>query len=352
MAGIEQFFSEGERVLKKRKRMILTILLVVVGLHLAFGLVAGVLVVARYIFPPPATFEVKRDIRLPAKQREHKMNMAAFDAMTPKPSFNDKMQSMQPAPFALPDLPEVPMDQMLPLDPAAIVSDQVSSLVGTAGLGAGGQGAGGLGGTGTGFSFMGVESNGRRILILFDVSDTTIRKTNEAGFGFERIREETKKLIDTVPASTRFGLVMFARNYVFMNSELVAATDSNREAAKEWLDKWFTDDAPMTQSVPNMVRGSPGLRKLLEAAGAVQPDVMFIVSDGGFYEGSSSSGSGHGRRIPYKEIAETLSDIQDSLPEKMAVNFIGAGMDRSDLQEMRRIINREGGTGKFRELKR
>jgi len=138
---------------------------------------------------------------------------------------------------------------------------------------------------------------------------------------------------------------MFARNYVFMNSELVAATDSNREAAKEWLDKWFTDDAPMTQSVPNMVRGSPGLRKLLEAAGAVQPDVMFIVSDGGFYEGSSSSGSGHGRRIPYKEIAQTLSDIQDSLPEKMAVNFIGAGMDRSDLQEMRRIINREGGTG-------
>jgi hypothetical protein len=350
MAVVEEFLSEGQQVIKRRKRMLLMILLIVLGIHVAGGLVAGVLVIARYIFPPPATFVVKKDIRLPAKQREHRMNMAAFDALTPKPTFNDKMQSMQPAPFALPDLPELPLDQMLPLDPSAVVSDQVSSLVGTAGLGGGGGGEGGLGGTGTGFSFMGIQSSGRRILILYDVSDTTIRKTNAAGFGFDRIREETKKLIDSVPASTRFGIAMFARNFVFMDAELVPASDANRQAAHAWLDQWFTDKAPMTQSVPGMVRGSPGFRKLLEAAGKMQPDVVFVVSDGGFYEGSSSQGAGH--KIDYKDIGETLEEVQKSLPEEMAFNFIGVGMDRPDLQQMRRIVVREGGGGRFKELKR
>ncbi|MGC1480097.1 MAG: hypothetical protein WA771_06315, partial [Chthoniobacterales bacterium] len=156
--ALETLMEDAEQKRRLRK-LLITILIGVVLLHVGFGVVAGVLVVARYLMPPPATFEVQRDIKIPAKEREHRMNMDAFDAMTPKPSFNDKMQSIQPTDFALPDLPKIPMDQMLPLDPSEIVSDQVSSMVGTAGLGGGGgQGGGGLGGEGSGVSFMGIQT--------------------------------------------------------------------------------------------------------------------------------------------------------------------------------------------------
>jgi hypothetical protein len=86
MAAIESFLSESAAAKKRRWAMLTSILIGVILLHLAAGVVAGIFVVAKYIFPPPANFVVQRDIRLPAKKREHKMNMAALDAIAPKPT--------------------------------------------------------------------------------------------------------------------------------------------------------------------------------------------------------------------------------------------------------------------------
>jgi hypothetical protein len=163
------------------KKIILTILLISIGAHLAVGFVAGVVVVARYFFPPPAVFTAAKDIRLPAKKREHKMNMAALDAMAPKPTFSDRMQSTRPTAFALPDLPSLPMDQMMPLDPSQIVSEQISSLSTSEAMGAGsGAAASGSGGFGKGMSFLGVQSDGQRILLMFDIS-TSVKTKAEKG---------------------------------------------------------------------------------------------------------------------------------------------------------------------------
>jgi len=336
--------DQGQK--KRLRKLILTIILIVIGLHLAAGVVAGVLVVARYFMPPPATFEIQRDIRLPAKQREHRMNLAEFDAMTPKPSFNDRLQSLRPTDFALPELPKVPMDQMLPLDPSAIVSDQISSMVGTAGLGGGGDGAGGLGGKGQGISFLGVESSGRRILLLYDVSTTVTNAVARAGIPMDRIREETKKLLGGLGIDTRFGMGQFARNYAFFRPEMLPATDPNRAEANHWLEKWFTTKGSMNPSTPAIVTGSPGFIEVLRAAyRQLQPDVIFIISDGGFYSGSGTD------KIPYEEIEKAVADLQKTLPEEAKINFIGVGMKADDRSGMRRIIARHGNGGKFREIR-
>ena len=123
--------------LRHRRRIILTVVLVSVGIHVIAGIVAGIVIVARYLAEPPAEFKVAKDIRLPAEEREHKMNMAAFDGMAPKPSFTDKLQSLRPGALALPELPRIPVDQLLPLDPAEILTDQVAALTGTGGAGSG-----------------------------------------------------------------------------------------------------------------------------------------------------------------------------------------------------------------------
>ncbi len=346
MAALEELLSEGALARKRRRKLIISIIVGVLVLHLLGGIVAGVIVVAKYIFPPPANFVVKRDIRLPAKQREHEMNMAAFDAMTPKPTFNDRLQSLRPAPFALPELPKMPMDQMLPLDPAEIVSDQVSSLVGTAGQGPGGEGSGGVGGTGVGMSFFGIQSTGKRVLLLFDVSTSVVNKANKAGVPLSKIQEETINLISKLPINARFGIIQFTRNYKAFNKELVPATDQNRAAALDWINNEWVDSGMMAAS-GKVVANNRGFVGVLELAARLQPDVIFVISDGSF-QWNPDNAPGYGGDIPWKEIEKVARGPLQG-PEGCKINFIGFEMKPQDKREAGSLARGTG--GKLREMK-
>lgn len=330
-----------------KKKIIISVIIGSILVHVVVGIIATIWIVAQYFTPPPAAFEVQRDIRLPAQERQHAMNMAQYDAMTPKPSFNEKIASMRPTDFALPDLPQVPMDQMLPLDPSALISDSVDSLVGTAGFGAGGLGLGGTGGTGDAISFFGVQSDARRVLLMYDVSTTVLNKSRAAGVDMGQIRDRTKELINGLSINTRFGMVQFARNYAFFREELLPATDANREMASEWLSRWFTTDGSMPGSTPNMVTGSPGFLRLIEKAFELEPDVIFVISDGGFWEGSSAAGNQ--RRIPATDIERKIRELQERVGgRQIQVNFIGFEVADEDRRVWRRITGRSG--GQFREM--
>lgn len=341
-AAVENLLDEDALAKKRRRKLIISIIIGAVVLHLILGLFAGVWVIAKYLIPPPATFEIQKDIRLPAKQREHKMNMAAFDAMTPKPTFNDKMQSLRPAPFALPELPKMPMDQMLPLDPSAIISDQVSSLVGTAGTGGGGQGAGGLGGIGTGFSFMGIKASGKRILLLFDVSGSVKNKADAAGVPLTKIRDETVALLNMLPISSRFGLIQFTQNFKAFNKELLPANDQNRDAAIKWLtDEWVDSGSMGGGSVTSNPKGLVGV---LELAAQMQPDVIFLISDASFQWRPGGSLS----NIPWEDVKKVVKGSLQTAGE-CKLNFIGFEMKQADRGEMGSIARSTG--GKMREIK-
>lgn len=339
-ANVEILVSEDGGTKKRRRKLIISLILIALGLHVLFALGAGIWVIAQYFIPPPAVFEVQRDIRIPAKQREHKMNMAAFDAMTPKPTFNDKMQSLRPAPFALPDLPKMPLDQMMPLDPSEMISDQLSSLVGAAGQGGGGAGTGGLDGTGTGFSFMGIQSQGKRILLLFDVSLSVTNKAAKSGVPLSKIREETQKLLSKLPINARFGLIQFTQNFKPFREELLPATDPNREAATRWLEDEWEESGSMSSRSKNVTRNPRGILGVLELAAKMQPDVVFLISDGSFQAGSGT--------VEWKEIKKIVKGPLQG-PEGCQLNFIGFEMKREDKSEIGSIVRST--KGKLREIK-
>ena len=331
---------------RRLKRLIITIVLVSIGIHLAAGVIAGVVIVARYLTEPPAEFKVVRDIRLPAKQREHKMNMAAFDGMAPKPSFNDKMQSIRPTAFALPELPKMDMDQVLPLDPSEIVSEQVSGLVGTGGagngIGAGGSGSGG-GFGGTGMSFFGIQSTGKRILLLFDVSSSVVNKADKAGVPLTRIQEETSALISKLPITARFGIIQFTQNYKPFKPELLPATDQNRAAALDWIKSEWVESGTMSAS-SKVVSNSAGLVGVFELAAKMQPDVIFMISDASF----QWKPGGNIEDIPWKEI-EKVADGPLQAAGGCQINFIGFEMKPEDKKEIGSVVRKSG--GKLREIK-
>lgn len=331
---------------RRLKRLIITIVLVSIGIHLVAGVVAGVVIVARYLTEPPAEFKVVKDIRLPAKQREHKMNMAAFDGMAPKPSFNDKMQSIRPTAFALPELPKMDMDQVLPLDPSEIVSEQVSGFVGTGGagngIGAGGSGSGG-GFGGTGMSFFGIQSTGKRILLLFDVSSSVVHKADKAGVPLTRIQEETADLISKLPITARFGIIQFTQNYKPFKPELLPATDQNRAAALDWIKSEWVASGSMSAS-SKVVSNSKGLVGVLELAATMQPDVIFMISDASF----QWKPGGKIEDIPWKEI-DKIADGALQGAGGCQINVIGFEMKPEDKKGVGSIVRKSG--GKLREIK-
>jgi hypothetical protein len=345
MAAVEAFLTEGASARKRRWAMLGSILIGVIILHIAAGVVAGLFVVAKYMFPPPANFVVQRDIRLPAKKREHKMNMAALDAIAPKPTFNDKLQSTRPTAFSLPAIPDLPLDQMLPLDPSQIIADQVSSLSTSEAMGAAaGSAAAGSGGFGKGMSFLGVQSTGQRILLLFDVSSSVTNKAESAGMPLEKIQEETLNLIAKLPITARFGIIQFTQNYMAFNKELLPATDPNRAAATEWVNNEWVTTGSMSAS-PKVASNPRGFIGVLELASAMKPDVIYVISDGSFQwkpEGKIVT-------IPWNEIKK-LADgpLQDD--QRCVVNFIAFQPKEDDIKELKRISGRSG--GKTVELKK
>lgn len=320
---------------------------VIIGSIIVHGIVLvlfGVWTVAQYWNRPEARFEMKKTVKIPPKTPEHKMNVAKHEAMAPKPTFNDKLVSTRPIDFALPELPEVDMNQMLPLDPSELISDQVSGLVGSAGLGSGlGSGLGGGGGTGEGMSFFGVKSEGDRIVLLFDVSSSVVNKATEAGVPLERIREETLKLIAGLPVSSKFSMIQFTQNYKPFSDELFAANNSNKDLAREWVEnEWVTGG---TMSGRGVVSNPRGLAAVLEQAFAMRPNVVFLISDASFQwrEGGGISD------IPYSDIRSLIDKLQKELPDEAPIHLIGFAPDEEDVKEWRRILRRTG--GEFRELK-
>lgn len=343
MAAVESFLSEDANAKKRRLRMIVSILIGVVLLHVAAGVVAGIFIVAKYIFPPPANFVVKKDIRLPAKKREHKMNMAALDAIAPKPTLSDKMQSTRPTAFSLPDVPDMPLDQMLPLDPSQLVADQMASLSNTEALGtASGAAAAGSGGFGgKGLSFLGVDSIGQRILLMIDISGTVVNKATKAGIPPEKLREELITLINKLPITSRFSIIQFAGNYKPFTKELVPASQPNKTLALDWIqNEWVTGGIQVSKK---SVSSPTGFLGVLQAAGAMNPDAVFIITDGSY------KSKVHTKGIPWDELRKAAEQVKDTDGKRAKINVIAFEADEEDLKEMRRIS--KGSGGNIREMK-
>lgn len=311
-ANVEVMVSEDGWTKKRRRRLILNIIIIAVVLHLLMGVGAGVWVVAKYLMPPPAVFEVKKDVRIAAKKREHQMAMRDFDSMAPRPSFSDRLQSSKPAPFSLPALPKLPIDQAMPIEPDAIVSE----VVGFGGTGTG-QGYGsGRGGSKSNFNFdmkfFGIKDQGRNVIILIDTSDSMfsrVRKGQNYAFNFKNIKDETIKLIEGMNINAVFNIIVYEGGAMAFSDKSVAATDANKAAAKDWVMN--LDESPSATisgrqgKGPKLMKGGgTRLDTGFELAFQMNPDLIFLITDGEINRG------GYENKISEKEMVQIVNDLQ------------------------------------------
>jgi hypothetical protein len=239
---------------------------------------------------------------------------------------------------------------MLPLNPSELVSDQVSSLVGTAGMGSGvGSGGLGSGGTGaTGMSFFGIKTEGRRFLLLFDVSGSVVNKAAASGFPLTEIKKETINLLAKLPLNARYSIVQFVRNFKPFTQELVPATPPNREAATKWIETEWNESGQMAAGGRGVRSANPnGLPIVLDFAFGLKPDTIFLISDGSFEQTAPAEPN---RSIPAEELEAQIKKLQLTAGKEIPIHFIGFQMKDEAKDFWRKTAQRSG--GKFREMGR
>ena len=352
----------------QRRKALITVLIVSLCIHLAGGFGAAVWVVARYFSTPAATFVAKKDpTRLAAQEREHKLDLASYDGLAPKPSFTDRIASTRPGKLALPDLPKVPMDQLLAIDPSTLISDQVTSIAGSAGFGSGGFGGDGSGGQGRGrgtgtplkfpkMKFFGISDEARSVVIMIDVSDSMFTRTGDADGrtlvkhgkeqSFQAVRDEAIQLVQNLSVNARFGIVRWSGGAYSWKQELVPASDENKAGAISHIQ----NEVDMKTARP--YGGRPGGTRhdyALEEAFKLKPEVIFMITDG---NATAAQPGGGLTNIPAKDIWDAAAAGQKTLEHEARLHVIYyiTGKDKPEERAMLETLARRNG-GRFRQMK-
>ncbi len=301
-------------------------------------LVASIYVVVEYQARPKATFQsvpspsveaakaVERKVKIDRRKSRAQSGSRAATV--------NRITTIGKSAVALPASPQI----------SSLGENFQAGMLGMGGLGGAGLGAGkGMGaGSGLGvgrikFKFLGVSDVGERIVICFDISKSVVNNMAKAGLDILEVKQETRKLVDSFNSLTMFGLIQHARNYDAFDLNLRPATVENKRLAWQWMDTKFRTDG---MSGTGWKSGEPnGIQAVLRAAFAMNPDVIFLISDGSYQRGKGSAGE----NVPWPELVAEISQLQEDLPRPARVHFIGFGVNAANEKEARKLVSRFGG---------
>lgn len=348
------------------RRIIIMVVLASIAIHVVAAIVAGVVIVARYLIEPPAVFKAVKDIRIPAQEREHRMNMAAYEGGASKPAFTDKMASARPAEFALPDIPQMPMDAVTEFDPNGVISDQIAGIGTGSGMGSGyGSGSGGGGKGGSAVSFFGISDMASRVIIVVDVSDTMFDRQPGK---FDAVKQEAIKLVNGLGINTLFDLIIYEGGSVAMFPQVQPASDPNKKKAVEWIQsvnggrdkRGMSYKGAYSKMGTGLYEGG-GTRTdtALKQALSLRPSTIFLITDG---EMSRSGGGAGGQDekdgerlstgISEQELLDVIGEGQKKLEEPARIHVIHflTKAAREDEEKILRAVARRNG-GRFKQVK-
>jgi hypothetical protein len=308
-------------------------------LVLALLIQGGLLFVAVFVvvlvpeFRDDPEFVAKKKIYLPQKELEHKVALAAFQNAASSPMQLERISTAALLPDAMPSLPALPKSEFNPIErnPAALQSD---ALLGQSGvLGA----LQGLKTESSSASLFGIEDSGQRILILFDNSSTVWNKASDAGVSTDAFVRELSMLVDGLNANTLFGLVPFARQVGTFRDYMIAAGARNKKEAKRWIIKNVRSSRKATQ-LPFV---EDGIQGALTVAFQMEPEVIFIVSDGDFQRSKTAKASAGD--VPWKDVDKTLRALTREYGIEPRIHFIGFKVEAEAADAIQKITRRFGG---------
>ncbi|MBC2604311.1 VWA domain-containing protein [Puniceicoccus vermicola] len=332
-----QAYSANQKKPKKKKLVGALFLAIAIQVALVFTTIFVVVLVPTEKEDPQ--FTAKKTIYLPQRKLEHKMAVAEFQQAAKSPMQMEKIQVSRMTPSQLPQLPEVPPMDFSP-QPPDTVSPVGSTLFGSAGIGGMMQG---LVGESSSISFLGIEDSASRVLIVVDVSASVVEAMTEANMPVTEIKNETIRLIRELNANTLFGIIQHSRQYQTFQSSLIPATANNKEAAIRWMNQEFRTSGTLRGL---KYEGEDGVGAVLEAAFDMEPEVIFLLSDGS-YQRTSPGGRGY-QNLSWNELEDRIKDRQSQLAEEARIHTIGFAVDPEDAKGFSRLAKKNN--GKYRSF--
>lgn len=302
-------------------------------------------------------FSAPKTIYLPQRQLEHQMAVAEFQNAAATPTTIPALTTENLL-ASLPALPSLPDIAFTPVENDAMISES-DALFGQSGL----MGAlGALSSQASSVSFLGITEEASRFVVMIDVSGSVVRSAAAAEVDFDTIRIEAVKLLESLNANTLFGIVLHGRQYVTYSEYLIPATIDNKDAAVSWLNQKFSraDDSGVSLSGANLGdNGTNGIVAILDAVFDMQPDAIFMVSDGNYFTWNNRKNTARdhelgrfGRPVEINEVLRLITDHQRELTQQVRIHAIHfqdpRGFDDRIGGKMRNIANRT--KGKYRKI--
>lgn len=282
------------RLSQARRKILIQVLLISLGLHVV-GLAAfGWIKIMESLREETAVFTVPPPMKTyQPRQMEHKVKVQKQQRSSSRPQVRPRMVSTKPSALSLPDIP---------MDPKLVTTSFQPNFKSVSGMGMGvGMGTGhGLGGLGSGvaaFDFFGIRGRGTRVAIIVDVSLSMAEESPELGVTekgireFARVKERIGRVIDALPETAMFSVIVFAESGGTWKDTLQVATAQNKKDAKEYLKpfnsainlKKLGYQAGFTRNpfgLKTAIGGSSRLDLALTKAFQQGADTLLIICDG------------------------------------------------------------------------
>ena len=328
------------------------VLIAVIVFHLVLGSVATIWVVSKYSAQRKLTFNAGPKSPNPSERAlEHRVQLQKkMKSASAPPSVPKRVLTTGMAKVTLPPMPEIKMPESAPR--TMMSAGGAGAAFSTAGAAS----AGGGGGNGMQINFFGIRDLSTSVVIMIDVSDSMFTRTGDAQYpsklvrhgkdqNFQLIRDEAIKLVQSLTPQTRFGIVRWSGGAYAWNPELVPATEENKQAGIEHIQKEVDYKGAKPQ------RGKPGGTRhdyALAEAFSLKPETIYMLTDG---NATASQPGGGLQAIPPQEIYKIVEEGQKQLPKKAHLHVIYYlnGKEKSDEVDMLRGLASRN-SGKFQKI--
>ncbi len=278
------------------------------------------------IIPPSREepeFTAAKTIYLPQRELEHRVALAEFQQTVSAPPALEKLATAALLPDGLPPLPAIPRSDSDPAE--SLLPADAHALLGQSGLLGLAQNS-----TQSAASFFGIEDTGQRIVIVVNTSVSVVKKAERRGVSIDRIQQEMLSLIDSLDSHALFGIVQFSQGVRIFENFLAPATAANKQAVHEW--------------VPANLRGNPvaqpnqryyGHEAAFEAAFSLEPDLIFLVTDGQLNRRQGTPGNYSYPEIPYDHFTRTILQLQQQHSISPRIHAVAFEMKPKDAAALR-----------------
>jgi hypothetical protein len=211
------------------------------------------------------------------------------------------------------------------------------------------------GGNGSAINFFGIRDISTSVVIMIDVSDSMFTRTGDASGrklvrhgkdqNFQVIREEAIKLVQSLTPQTRFGIVRWSGGAYSWQSELVPATQENKQAAIAHIQGEV--DYKSGRPKPGKPGGTRHDYALAEAF-SLKPETIYMLTDGNATESQAGGGL---KPIQPQEIYRVAEDGQKKLAKKAhlhVIYYLNSQEKSDEVNMLRGLASRN--SGKFQKV--